>query len=326
MPGNRDRKGGSKPVQNLNQSLNKPLNSTMLQVLLAIAQGYHTNKEISQHLGISKSLTAYHLKGLTERGLVKRTVRDVIVIYELTESGKSYCSNLFALPSKDSPSRIRAHDLFFVVDILKKPRSFERRLKQNNWIAFYPANYRAWRKKIAKANLVFKPRVLEIYLADIYAPTPQKATAEAIKLVLEIIEELEEEYPGLRLGRPTEVARLVKQHYAIEYDPLAILFHTQGRSYRSERIHIDHSKGIPELEVVHNLHAGEDICKIVRFYEEIIREGDFSLKDLKELQLMAIQNQIEIQNTLKVIISVIGQHAPRPPAIPPTKHDPKEVM
>jgi len=328
MPANRDRKHGSKQVQNLNHSLNKPLNSTMLQVLLAIAQGYHTNKEITQHLGISKSLTAYHLKRLQERGLIKRTVKDVIVIYELTESGKSYCSNLVTLPSKDSPRQIRAHDLFFVVDILRKPRSFEKRLKQHNWIAFYPANYRAWKKKIAKANLIFKPNVLEIYLADIYAPTPQNATAEAIKTVLEIIEQLEQDYPGLRLGKPQEVARLEKQHIAIQHDPLAVLYAQEGKSYRSERIHIDHSHGVPELETVHKTLAGEDIHKITRFYEELVRERDFSIRDLKELQLMAIQSQMELKKSLETLIMVMGEgvqvRAPKP--LTSEKYDHREVV
>ena len=308
----------------------KKLGSTTLQVLLAIAQGKHTNKEITKHLGIYKSLTAYHLKKLQKEGLIKRTVTDAVVIYELTEAGKSYCESILNLSPQESPMKIRAHNMFFKVKIIRKPANLDRRLKEANWIEFYPRNYRAWRKKTEKASLVFKPNVLEIYLGDIYAATQQEAMSKAIKTVLEIIEELEHIYPGLKLAKPEEVARIEKQHFAIQNDPLATLYVQQGKSYRSDRIHIDHSKGIPELETVHKLHASEDVHKITQFYEELIRE-DFSIRDLKEFMLLVVQDRINLQNslhtlqntitglqkTVEFLLMVMGQGA-NPPAMTPS--------
>lgn len=121
---------------------------------------------------------------------------------------------------------------------------------------------------------MFTPNTVQHFLPEFYASSSLEALDSAIKLVWKVKEYLEREYEDLVLGKPEEVALLNRQHLTIQHDPLALEYfkhnqkHDKKLRYESDRLHIDASKGVPELETVNKVYASEDLFKITEFYED----------------------------------------------------------
>ena len=147
-------------------------------------------------------------------------------------------------------------------------------------------------------------------LVDVVARKNQAA----LRLVLKIKSVLEnEEFPGLVLGRPEQVARVAQQHYARPFDPLAVEYNRTSidswvkLACRSDRLTIDFSSGLPETETVHRVFAKDDLRKITEFYEWLIR-SDLTVDHLEgiPIELAEVKAVLrEFANQIKSHLSVL---------------------
>jgi hypothetical protein len=206
--------------------------------------------------------------------------------FELTDKGKIAVSVFLSEGAVEMEQVVRGHAFGFVCEILRKPKDLEERLENGGWGEFYPKNRVGYKKDLWGCTVVFNPRSVQFIPEEVYAPNGDAAFQEAYRLVLKIQDSLQSEYEGLVLG---PITRIYNQQYARIYDPFAAellrssLKEGERLTYKSDRLAVDYSKGIPELETVHRTYSKDDMRKICEFYEGLVRT-DFKIEDVNDLK------------------------------------------
>ena len=283
-----------------------------------------TNKELHEKLrkmkgkNVPKSTISRHTERLKNLGLVAQTRTFNIRPFELTEKAKVAISIFLTTGEGVEWNLVRGHGFGFVCKILRMPRDFEEKLrKEGGWTVFYPRNRVGYKKSLWGCTVVFNPRSVQFIPEEVYSVSTDAAFDVAFRFVLKVQDFLQEEYEGLVLG---PVTLIYNQQYARMFDPLAVEFlrtsmkDNLNLTYRSDRLAVDLSKKVPELETVHKVFSKDDLRKICEFYEGLIRT-DFKLEDiggLKEaakLQAMAgmylahnLVTHVDVLNEIKAAI------------------------
>lgn len=155
--------------------------------------------------------------------------------------------------------------------------------------------------------VIFNPRSVQFVAPAIYGPSQDAAFEDALRLVEKVKRFLEDvEFPGLVLGDPSQVYRVTQQHYARPFDPLANEYYKNSvktgvrTTYRSDRLAIDMSLGLPELETVHRVFAKDDLRKITEFYESYLR-GDVSWSDLEAIKFQLPEHMGQVMERLDAL-------------------------
>jgi len=99
------------------------------------------------------------------------------------------------------------------------------------------------------------------------------------------------------------------------FDPLSVGFlktsmkENVNLTYRSDRLAIDQSKKVPELETVHKVFSKDDLLKICEFYEGLIMT-DFKIEDienLKEAAKLEAMAGVYLAQDLKTHVEVLNK-------------------
>jgi len=207
---------------------------------------------------------------------------------------------------------VRGHGFGFVCKILRKPGDFEERLKTGGWAEFYPKNRVGYKMRLWGCNVVFNPRSVQFIPQEVYGASQDACFDVAYRLVLRVQDFLQEEYPGLVLGPVTVI---YNQQYARMFDPLAVEYlktsmkENVNLTYRSDRLAIDQSKKVPELETTHKVFSKDDLRKITELYEGLIRT-DFKIEDigdLKEAAKLQAMAGLYLAQNLKTHVDVLNE-------------------
>lgn len=271
----------------------------------------NSGPEIYQALNWSKFAVTRAGSALQARGLVRK-IGSRPVFYELTQKGKNLCCGSPILGNvRNLPHRLHG-PLTFISRILRKPQNLKQRLEDRSFIPYEPVGGTCYRKRLFNVMIIVTPSTVRFYMPEIYGDE-HEVYSDALDLLFQVIGHLEESMPGLRLGNPECTAEISRQEVAKMGDPLAMEYESTGQAmgkriiYRSDRLAIDKSKGIPELELVHRAHAQDDLRKITGLYEDVIR-SDFDLKEfgsslqeIKALQQGSLQTQHALSNTQNII-------------------------
>jgi hypothetical protein len=175
-------------------------------------------------------------------------------------------------------------------------------LLEANWVEYSPKNWKGFRGHVVDCKVLFTPNTVQFFPADVFSKVKDDVYGTVLKRVEDAKKALEISHPGLVLGTPELVFRLEKQHLAVQYDPLSLLFRKANMRAKSDRLEIDASHGVPELETVGKQYAGEDLLKLFEMYDDVIKRGvslggmDSKLDRQSEL----IGKQIESMETFAV--------------------------
>jgi len=262
------------------------------EILVAIAMGCNTNKQLHeklrQHKGkkVPKSTISRHTTKLEKLGLITQKKLFNFRPFQLTEKARVAVSIFLTGGEEVEWSLVRGHGFGFVCEILRKPRGLEERLVDGGWAVFYPRNRVGYKKNLWGCTVVFNPRSVQFIPEEVYSSSQDGAFDVAYRLVLKVQDYLQEEYEGLVLGPVTVI---YNQQYARMFDPLATEFlktsmkDNVNLTYRSDRLAVDLSKKVPELETIHKVFSKDDLRKICDFYESLIRT-DFKIEDIGDLK------------------------------------------
>lgn len=285
-----------------------------VDILFCVAMGTRTNKQLHAKLRrrkgrqVPKSTISRHTTKLQQLNLLNGRRLFNLKEFYLTDHGNLTISKIMSrgqglvlgLP-------VRGHAFGFVCEIVREPKGLHKQLEEGNWVAFYPKNRVAYKRRELGCMVIFNPRSVQFMPPEVYAASEAAAFEEALRLVLQVKELLEtDEFPGLVLGDPSQVARVYQQHYARPFDPLANEYYKNSlktgvqTTYRSERLAVDLSPGLPELETVHRVHAKDDLRKITEFYEQMVR-GALSWNDLEALRLQLPEWMGDVMQRLDVL-------------------------
>jgi len=293
------------------------------EILIAIARGSNTNKQLNEKLkerkgkNVPKATISRHTTKLKKLGLITQKKIYNLRPFELTENAKVAISIFLTEGVGGVEQVVRGHGFGFVCEILRRPRGLEERLKVGGWSEFYPKNRAGYKRELWGCTVVFNPRSVQFIPQEVYSASQDGAFDVAYRLVLQVQDFLQKEYQGLVLGPVTVI---YNQQYARMFDPLAVEFlktsmkENVNLTYRSDRLAIDQSKKVPELETIHKVFSKDDLRKICEFYEGLIRT-DFKIEDIgdlkeaAELQAMAglylaqnLKTHVDVLNEIKAAI------------------------
>lgn len=274
-----------------------------VEILFAVGMNCNTNKLLHEKLRkrkgklVPKPTISRHTKKLEKLGLLKQRIEFNVRPFELTERGKNRIS-IFLTRGVDFAGNVRGHRFGFVCKILRAPKDLRVRLEKGGWVVFYPKNREAHKNRLWGCTVIFNPRSVQFMPPEVYASSGDAAFDEAYRLVLKVREHLNSEYPGLVLGPDTAI---YGQEYARMFDPLAMeylktsLKEGVNLTYKSDRLAIDLSKKLPELETIHKAHSKDDLRKITEFYEDLVRT-DFKIKNVETIEegLLQFTKQLEL--------------------------------
>ena len=261
--------------------------------------GVKTNKQLHAKLKkrkgkrVPKSTISDHTAKLKKLGLITAQILYNLREFYLTNRGKLTISEIMARgEGLNLGLPVRGHAFGFICRIVRAPKDLWDRVVEGNWVAFYPKNRVVFKSKpkIMGCMVIFNPRSVQFMPPEVYGPSAESAFEQALRLVLKVKDFLEnEDFPGLVLGTPEQIAKVTGQHYARPFDPLAVEYYKNSlktgarTTYRSDRLGIDLSIGVPEGETVHRVFAKDDLAKITDFYERLIR-SEVTFDDLEGIK------------------------------------------
>ena len=288
------------------------------EILIAIAMDANTNKQLHEKLrkrkrkNVPKSTISRHTTKLKKLGLISQKKTYNIRPFELTEKAKVAISIFLTRGAEEVETVVRGHAFGFKCEILRKPRDLEERLRGGGWGEFYPKNRVGYKKELWGCTVIFNPRSVQFIPQEVYGASPDACFDVAYRLVLQVQDFLQKEYHGLVLGPITVI---YNQQYAHMFDPLAVQFlktsmeENVNLTYRSNRLAIDLSKKVPELETIHKVFSKDDLRKICQFYEGLIRT-DFkieNIEDLKEAAKLQAMAGLYLAQNLKTHVAVLNE-------------------
>ncbi len=194
----------------------------------------------------------------------------------VTEEGKRILHNIRCVSNDPI---CRTHNLLYKCEITRRPdhafNGFRIIKKLRN--AKYPQCAKEYTNGITVQAF---DRSITIRVKEIMTFDPFQALHEGFEKVIETIILLENEYKPLRIAYPHFVSNVLQQHHAFRNKALSSLFQSFKIKYRSEVLHVDRSKGIPECEFV-GVDAAYRFSKLVEFLEGISRDS-FDMERLME--------------------------------------------
>jgi hypothetical protein len=297
-------------------------------------QDQNSAQEMYTSLKWSRWALTRAASALEQRNLI-RQIGGTPTFYELTSSGKSYVCG-FLVEGKEgnekSPLFGTSVSTGKITHRLHGPLTFSARIRfkggeqmtselqqllvKDNFMACYPANQIWYKKRYFRVLVMFTPSTVQFFMPEFYGDE-HEVYSEAMELLWNVISYLEDIFPGLHIGQPKQVARIIRQEFARLNDALAIEYDRTGQElekkilYISDRLKIDKSKGIPELETHHKIFAKEDLGRITKLYEDVVR-GDFDLKDfsrklasMEESMRGFVSTEVALHNTMLVQATIL---------------------
>ena len=263
------------------------LNTLEFDILVAIGWGINTNKNLHQELKdangkrIPKSTISRYVSHLVQIGLLTKTTVYNERLLELSGSGKAAISKFVSGGDVKAFPKfpIRGHSYRFSSEIQRSPQDFVKSLHKSNWVEYYPNNWVGYQKNIDGCNVMITTKSILFLPPATYGCSPEDCLSQALSIVLAVITNMHEDYPGLLIGSPKNVTTLIEQHYAQPLNPAAIWVQREEKknestfTYNSERITLDHSEGFAELETTNNLYAKDDMTKLMDFFDQLVRSN-----------------------------------------------------
>ncbi len=168
-----------------------------------------------------------------------------------------------------------------------------------------------WQRKIKGYYLKYTKKNLIIHVPEVWAKTSKEAIEKAKELSKNFLVNHKGLFTGLLIGGLDYEGKIISQHHAIVKHPVAKMFKDAKESYRDDRLMIDASNNVPELEFIHSKEAEADHKKYTDFANDVIRNNPPNLSQLtahlieidKRLELIA-QAQLNTSKTLDIVLKL----------------------
>lgn len=238
--------------------------------------GYFSHSDIQ---GKIKRQTKYRLlKQLRKKNIIKRIGKG---IYQLTETGKKAYKKII-----ETKGKVRAHNIgwkyrILSKDFLKQVRSKYPKIKN--------LPYEGYRVENEFGQILITTKHIIVVFREYYAKDTHQALIETRQIADKIIKDFKEKHPTLRVG---QVSKQVYGHFALEEHPQTELLddeQAKGVIYKdakgNERLRVDKSHGVAEVEATNPRKANEDFNLLLELTKILPKEYtktiDFGLLVIK---------------------------------------------
>lgn len=269
-----NKKPNQKP--NLTGRVRKPKLKEIHVKILLLRSDLKSGKEISKILHKSESNISEHLNKMVKLGYLTDSK-------DLTAKGRDAVSVFLWGYEKNQGKDIdiRSHSLTFKARIIRFGSDFESRIKEfGSWVCDPLKNWKRYRKEFEGGVKVhITPKSVLFYLPELLGYTPEGIMRKAVELANKIKLSLESDFKGLVIGTPEVIYEVQASHLALRWDWFAKLCSSKNVGFKSDRLVVDHSKGVPELEAINKDYSRDDLRSIMDFYEDLVR-GSLKWKDI----------------------------------------------
>lgn len=243
-------------------------------VLLMLNEGARI-PAIAARLGINVSNVTRRIYVFERKGYLKRGVRTSFQEWHLTQLGKSALNEMqqvrkvFGGARLNEPKNLsfRYHHLIFKISILRQPPEIIPQLIKHHFKGNRRGFMRGFEVKIRGTPVFYAGKSFLIYPAPIPAGSPHQAIEAGLRELDLILEVLARWFPQVELHNRRELCR---QHLAM-IGGLSELI-PDGFNYSSDRIVVDASTGVIEVETVNKKYAFEDMLKIISFLDSLVKD------------------------------------------------------
>jgi hypothetical protein len=248
-----------------------------IQAKIILIRGFTEEDKLLYQIDFSKllrrplSTVNYNIQVLKKKGYLTK-------LNFLTPDGKLVFQKLKEY--LNNTKKLRGHKAFGEFILFEPYKDFEK-VRNKYTLISKSSKHRGFRLQFKDCIILFySPKKVCFYLPGIYADSIPEIYAEAYERYIQpLINYLEQMFPGLKVNQ-YEIATLTLNHVALQNHALAEAFKQFNVRYSSDRLEVDHSHGVAELETVHKKYAVEDMDKILT-YEEVIRGGFHNGKSKK---------------------------------------------
>lgn len=246
-----------------------------IQTRILLLRGYTPEenliyqREFAESLEKPLSTINYNIQVLRDRGLLTK-------LNYLTPDGKAVFLKL-----KDyinTTKKLRGHKASGTFILSTPYIDFEKVKGKFQRISKSP-KHKGFRVEFKDCVVLFySPTKIVFYLPDVYGEEISEIYVRLYEdYIVPLKGYLEQIFEGLFVDE-YEIASVTINHLAFMNHPLANCFQEFKFRYSSDRIEVDHSHGVPELETVHKKYSVEDMDKIID-YEKLIRSSSSCKKE-----------------------------------------------
>ncbi|MFH0815786.1 MAG: hypothetical protein V1934_03090 [Methanobacteriota archaeon] len=244
----------------------------LLLVKVQELQPNATLTNIARALRRPISTVDYNLKNLLFSNYV-RIDNPSLKTYLLAPRGKEAITNFIrGSDEKFVKPIVRAHDVLFKAAVQRFPTDeeltsagFSSHDKMKGW-----QRSKYFGVVLEGVVIEFTTRSLMMLCPEVYGESPDEAKAKAWGKVKKLIEELKKLLPTLSLEEPYHVVTISRQSFALVNDEYARLMRGLRLSHKDERIEVDSSKEVPEMDFVHPASAQEDCTAYLDFIHQVV--------------------------------------------------------
>lgn len=259
--------------------------NTKWHILKRLRHGFLT-KSIVEELRTSKTNVLRHIKDLRKAGLVQEFSGG-----KFTPSKKGYSispedflkmfyrggvNGVQIVPQETQNEILRYHNLSFSVDILEKPQEIKQEFRsiqlKNN--VFYCKSY-------LNGSVKFHNKKAVLCLSNVYGAEVEEIALKSLEVLENLKKEVAED--GFKLD---SLFVCNSQHIADPFNKMAQFI---GQKFGAcvlvkgedggERLTIDYSKGLAEIETENKFSACEDMEKVQTFYTGLL---SLSTREIRE--------------------------------------------
>lgn len=271
--------------------------TTHLDILSYVKSGINNVTAISEKLSISRSTIKRRVDDLLDHKLVEKNIAGNTRVYTLTQQGTIFLKQ--GLSKKPTDGEVlKAHKVQWSVDIMRKPWKLHDQLEKNS---FTVSEHNTWQKYTTKdfaegVTIVFNPNKVHFYIHEFFLDSPMEYYPVAQEKLLRVCNDLQDKFPGLKLGEPKRLFTVHSQHVVKQGGPVAQKFEEEAirtgvpKVYHGKRFTVDHSQGDWEEETVDPKTAPADMHDLGYFFDEWL-ENPFFPKDFHTKQRTAERNE-----------------------------------
>lgn len=261
--------------------------------IFTLLKAGYSRRRIEGTLKLHKSTILGHIRDFKKEGLIPVSCSGY---YRLTPKGYDLTEEEFRkifnrrggwFPVEiEFEKNYRFHDLFFSVNILEFPSVMPSETQKTFFSKGNPIYYRQYKEGFVR----FHTQKAVLHIPDFTALNIDLGSLQVAKKLNKLICEIWED--GFKLDR---TFKITSEHIADMFHPLACIFKTRGREVLVEglggnRLTIDFSHGIPELETENKYSCEDDMKKVRLWFKGLL---DLSEGEITELLRNGRNNQIK---------------------------------
>src|SRR3989344_3026854 len=252
-----------KNVRNQARMFSEKTRKIFLYCCMSPETFFPSTHNIAKKINQKYTTVHHHIMKLKGMGLINK-------YNQVTDEGKKFYKFIVGWDNnnlENCPRRLRAHNIqirFLVTKAYKEHKEFS-----TIYEPFTNKRYMGLKAELYGCKVMYySSKKIVAVIPDIFADTDEDVAGSLLSIVADLKSALEKEFEVSIEGH--KIAKITSLHVAVINSIIAEVFLLQGKIIKTEKIHVDGSKGGNEIEAVDKNTALQDVEVLVK-YEDLAR-------------------------------------------------------